>query len=61
MALRWSYAGRHAGAGRYGPPSGADLALLGITHVELRDGRIINEWMLLDDLSVHAQIAAARG
>ena len=61
VAVRWSYAGKHAGHGRYGAASGADLVLLGISHVELRDGRIINEWMTLDELSVYAQIAVAKG
>ena len=61
VAVRWSYAGRHSGPGRYGAASRADIALLGISHVELRDERIIAEWMLLDDLSVYAQIAAAKG
>lgn len=59
VAVRWSYAGRHKGHGRYGAPSGAMLVLLGISQVELRADRILNEWMLVDDISVHAQIAAA--
>lgn len=59
VAVRWTYAGRHTGHGRYGAPSGAMLVLLGISQVELRDGRIINEWMLVDEISVHAQIAGA--
>jgi predicted ester cyclase len=61
VAIRWSYRGRHAGHGRYGDPSGAELVLLGISQAELRGDRIINEWMLLDELSVHAQIAAHVG
>ena len=59
VAVRWSFAGRHKGHGRYGAPSGAMLVLLGISQVELRADRILNEWMLVDDISVHAQIAAA--
>ncbi|MBM3524841.1 MAG: ester cyclase [Alphaproteobacteria bacterium] len=59
VSVRWSYVGRHTGHGRYGAPSGAMLVLLGISQVELRDGRIINEWMLVDEVSVHAQIAGA--
>jgi predicted ester cyclase len=61
IAVRWSYAGRHSGHGRYGTPSNAGLAILGISHVEFRDGKIINEWMLVDELSIHAQIAVAKG
>lgn len=58
VALRWSYCGLHTGVGRYGAPSGAPLALLGISHFELRDGAIVNEWMLVDDVAVFAQISA---
>jgi len=58
LALRWSYAGVHSGQGRWGTPSGRPLAILGISHFELRDGRVRAEWMLVDELSVWAQIAA---
>jgi predicted ester cyclase len=58
VALRWSYCGSHHGRGRYGAPSGVPLALLGISHFELRQGRIVNEWMLLDETAIYAQIAA---
>lgn len=61
VALRWSYAGRHAGAGRYGMPTLVPLALLGISHLEFLGERIKSEWMLFDELSVWAQIAGARG
>lgn len=58
VALRWSYCGSHTGHGRYGDPSGAPLALLGISHFELRDGLIAHEWMVVDETAIHAQIAA---
>lgn len=58
VALRWSYCGTHQGRGRYGAPSGVPLALLGITNFELRDGKIINEWLLLDETAIYAQISA---
>jgi predicted ester cyclase len=58
VALRWSYCGSHDGNGRYGVSSGVPLALLGISHFELRKGKIINEWLLLDETAIHAQIAA---
>ncbi len=61
LAIRWSYDGTHAGHGRYGKPSGAHLVLLGLSQVELRGEQIINEWMLVDELSIHAQIAAQLG
>ena len=59
VALRWSYVARHAGGQRYGDASNVDLALLGVSHFEFRNDRILNEWMVTDELSIHAQIAAA--
>jgi predicted ester cyclase len=58
IALRWSYCGTHSGQGRYGSPTHTPLALLGISHFELRDGLIVNEWMGLDETAIYAQIAA---
>jgi predicted ester cyclase len=58
VALRWSYSGTHSGVGRYGAPSGVPVVLLGISHFELRDGRIVNEWLVMDEVAVYAQIAA---
>jgi len=58
VALRWSYCGTHKGRRRYGTPSGVPLALLGISHFELRKGKIVNEWLLLDETAIYAQIAA---
>jgi len=58
VALRWSYCGSHKGRGRYGAPSGVPPALLGISHFELRQGLIVNEWLLVDETAIYAQIAA---
>jgi predicted ester cyclase len=58
VALRWSYCGTHVGHGRYGAPTGVPIALLGISHFELRDGLISNEWLVMDETAVYAQLAA---
>lgn len=58
VALRWTYCGTHSGIGRYGDPTGSSVAILGISHFELRDGLIVNEWMVMDEIAVYAQIAA---
>lgn len=58
VALRWSYCGTHAGKGRYGKPTGFPVAILGISHFELHDGLIANEFMVVDETAVYAQIAA---
>lgn len=58
VALRWSYCGTHSGIGRYGESSDVPVALLGISHFELRDGLIVNEWLVVDETAVYAQLAA---
>ena len=58
VALRWSYCGTHGGRGRFGSPTDYPLALLAISHFELRDGKIVNEWLVMDETAVYAQIAA---
>lgn len=58
VALRWTYCGTHSGSGRYGTPTGSPVAILGISHFELRDNRIVNEWLVVDETAVYAQIAA---
>ncbi|MEM7128076.1 MAG: ester cyclase [Chloroflexota bacterium] len=58
VALRWSYGGDLSGYGRYGLPTHTPLTLLGISHFELRDGRIVNEWLVVDETAVYAQIEA---
>ncbi|MEO1441372.1 MAG: ester cyclase [Chloroflexota bacterium] len=58
VAVRWSLMGTHSGQGRYGTPTGVPLALMGITHMELRDGRIAAEWLVVDETAVYAQLAA---
>lgn len=58
VALRWSYAGSHSGRGRYGEPTQVPLSVLGISHFELRMGKIVNEWMCIDETAIYAQISA---
>lgn len=58
VALRWTYCGTHIGWGRYGEPKRSPVAILGISHFELHDGLIANEWMVVDETAIHAQIAA---
>jgi len=58
VALRWSFAGTQSGAGRYGDPTQVPLTILGISHFELRDKKIVNEWFVIDETAIYAQIAA---
>ncbi len=61
VATRWWMAGTHTGHGRFGPPSGAEVLILGINHAHVVDGRIREEWMLVDELALRTQIARKRG
>ncbi|MBN2499859.1 MAG: ester cyclase [Anaerolineales bacterium] len=55
-AMRWSIVGRHDGWGIYGPPTGRPVHMWGITQHDIRDGRIIQEWMLFNEFAVMQQI-----
>jgi predicted ester cyclase len=69
LALRWRVWARHTGAGRYGPPTGRAVELLGISHAEWglpdawaasADGgasaRVLREWHLIDDVATWMQL-----
>jgi predicted ester cyclase len=57
---RWSAEGTHLGRGLYGEPTGARVQIWGITQHRVRNGRIVAEWMLFNELDLMMQIAAAR-
>ena len=58
VAMRWRLVGRHSGSGRFGPPSGQPVEVLGITHAEVDHarGRILREWVLIDEVALWMQI-----
>ena len=60
-AARWSASGVHTGSGLYGPPTGAEVRIWGITQHEITGERIVREWLLFNELDLMMQIAAARG
>ncbi len=57
---RWSATATHLGGGLYGPASGCEAQIWGITQHRIIDGRIVEEWMLFNELDLMMQIAAAR-
>ena len=57
---RWSATARHTADGLYGPATGADVQIWGITQHHIANGRIVREWMLFNELDLMMQIAAAR-
>lgn len=57
-ALRWSLTATHSGFGHFGPPTGAPVYVMGLSHAHLVGGRITFEWMVIDEVSVWKQIIA---
>jgi len=66
-ALRWSLWGAHDGWGRFGRPTGAQVYVMGMTHVEFGpfgDGgypEIRNEYTLIDETAIWKQILLHTG
>jgi predicted ester cyclase len=56
LAMRWRARSTHVSAGRYGPPSGRSVEVLGICHAEIENGRVQREWVLIDDVAVWMQV-----
>lgn len=60
VAIRWSALGQHHQDSMFGSAVNRDVAILGASHFELRGGKIVNEWTIMDELSVFAQIRAGQ-
>ncbi len=58
IALRWALRGTHSGFGHFGPPSGAPIHVMGISHAHVVNGRISFEWIVTDEVSIWKQIIA---
>ena len=56
IAMRWRVQALHTGAGRYGVPSGQHVEVLGISHADFEHGRIVREWVLMDDVAIWMQV-----
>lgn len=61
VALRWSMAGLHNGTGVWGKPSGRELWLLAVSHYRLRQGLVVEDATVFDEVSVLRQIAGGLG
>ncbi|WP_353471597.1 ester cyclase [Salipiger sp. H15] len=60
-ALRWSLTGRHEGWGRFGPPTGAEVHVMGFSQAEFGPAGLRREWSLYDEAAVWMQIHLATG
>ena len=52
--------GHHSGPSRWGEASGAPVLILGESHYRLEQGRVVEEWLVFDELAVLTQIERAR-
>lgn len=59
IAARWSITASHSGHGAFGKPTGAPVSILGISHAQIVDGKVVAEWILVDELAVWQQILKA--
>lgn len=60
-ALRWSLTGTHNGWGRFGPPSGAEIHVMGLSHAEFGPRGLRREWILFDETAIWKQILLHTG
>jgi len=56
-AMRWALTGTHDGPGFYGPPTGKQVYLMGITQHVIRDEKIVEEWSVFDEFALLKQLA----
>jgi predicted ester cyclase len=56
IAVRWSLAGTHDGSALYGAPSGEKIYILAVTHWLVRNGRIVDEVTIFDEVALLRQI-----
>ncbi|MBL0916838.1 MAG: ester cyclase, partial [Sphingopyxis sp.] len=56
VAVRWVYEGTTAPGGVLGEcPAGRPVFMMGISHMRFADDKIVEEWMIFDELSVLVQ------
>lgn len=60
VAARWALAGHHTGGTLWGPATGAPIFILGESQYKLVDGKVVEEWLVFDELAVLTQVARAR-
>ena len=56
IAVIWVLRGHYCGVPTYGPVNNAPVHILGASHFELHEGRILREWRLFDEVALIAQI-----
>ncbi len=63
VAVRWTMEGHHLGHGileLLGAPTGKRVQVMGMSHFHYKDGRIVDEWRVYDQMSMLAQVRLAQ-
>ena len=63
VAVRWILEGHHLGYGllqELGEPTGKRVQIMGISHFHYKDGKIVDEWRVYDELSLLVQVKLAQ-
>jgi len=63
VAVRWIMEGHHLGYGlltELGEPTGKRLQVMGMSHFHYKNGRIVDEWRVYDQLSLLMQVKLAQ-
>ena len=61
VSVRWSGVGAHRGHGPYGPPTGREVHLWGITQWHVERGRVRREWTAFNEFGILMQICGPGG
>ncbi len=56
VMVRWNLQGTHRGPGPYGAPTGKRIYLMGISHLHIKNGKILEEWMIYDEFALLKQL-----
>jgi hypothetical protein len=58
IGVIWLLRGSYSGTPLYGPTNKAPLNILGSSHFEFRQGKLVREWRIFDEIAMIAQILA---
>jgi predicted ester cyclase len=58
IGVIWLLRGTYSGTPLYGPANKAPLNILGSSHFEFRQGKIVREWRIFDEIAMIAQVLA---
>ncbi len=64
VAVRWVMEGHHLGYGILQSlgehPTGKRAQVMGMSHFHYKDGKVVDEWTVYDELSLLAQVKLAQ-